>query len=342
MPKRKVLTFQEALSKCSSAKKVHVLLGNGFSRAWKDDVFSYHALLDQADFKTMSTSARGVFGLLGTSDFEAVIRALQTTAQVLQHYQPKDTSLGEVLRSDATKLKRALVKAIAGNHPDRPDAVTMSEYQHARTFLSHFDSIYTLNYDLLLYWASMQNEIEPTLSLDDGFRTPDSGQSDYVTWEVDKTDRQNVFYLHGALHFFDAGFETQKYTWVNTGVPLMDQIRAALDRQLYPIFVAEGESSQKLAKIKHNDLLSRALRSFAKIAGALFIFGHSMSPNDEHITRLVSRNRVSHLCVGVFGDINATANKRIVSRCLKLTKERPEKYPLELSFFDSSSAHVWR
>jgi hypothetical protein len=220
--------------------------------------------------------------------------------------------------------------------------VTREEYSHARRFLAHFDRIYTLSYDLLLYWALMQKGIQPEVALDDGFRTPDDGRTEYVTWDVERADAQSVFYLHGALHVFDAGHEIKKYTWINTGIPLIDQIRDALGRNLYPLFVSEGESRQKLSKIKHSDFLSRAYRSFSKIGGSLFVYGHSMAPNDDHILRLIQKNSCSQVFVGLYGDPGCGTNRTIRERSCGIAKERPKARPLEVRFYDAASARVWR
>src|SRR3546814_6226682 len=56
---------------------------------------------------------------------------------------------------------------------------------------------------------------------------------------------QRVHYLHGALHLFDAGAELQKYTWVNTGKPLLEQAREAMGADKFPLFVAEGRSDER-------------------------------------------------------------------------------------------------
>jgi hypothetical protein len=115
----------------------------------------------------------------------------------------------------------------------------------------------TLNYDLLLYWAQMHNEEGNEPSSDDGFRKPeDDYDAAYVTWESGNSHKQNTWFLHGALHLFDAGTEIQKYTWVNTGLRLIDQIRDALKRDYFPTFVAEGTSNEKLIRIRHNDYLA--------------------------------------------------------------------------------------
>ena len=44
-------------------------------------------------------------------------------------------------------------------------------------------------------------------------------------------------------------------------------MREALNADLYPIFVAEGESKKKLERIRHSDFLYRSLRSFREIGG---------------------------------------------------------------------------
>lgn len=337
-----LLSFVDALARVPETSKRHALLGNGFSRAWRDDIFSYDALLEQAHFESLSPYARRAFDALGTTDFEEVMRALRSAAALIRLYDEGNAALPAQLVQDATGLRETLVRAIAGRHPGRPHEVSDDEYAHARRFLSNFKSIYSVNYDLLLYWALMQQEIEPQIRFDDGFRQPDDGRADYVTWEVEKTDGQNVFYLHGALHVFDAGHEIQKYTWINTGVPLIDQIRGALEENLYPLFVSEGDSRQKLSKIKHSEFLGRGYRSFAKIGGGLFIYGHSFAANDEHILRLIEKNKCSQVLVGLYGDPDSTANRKIRDRTQAIVGARPATRRLEAHFYDAASAHVWR
>jgi hypothetical protein len=290
-PRPEVISFADALAAVPETTKRHLLLGNGFSRALRDDVFSYTALLEQADFTGLSPTARNAFTALGTTDFEVVMRALRNASALIALYAPGNKELPVRLREDADGLRELLVTTIATNHPNRPSDIAAEAYVRCRTFLANFHTIYTLNYDLLLYWAIMQQELEPAVQFDDGFRTPEDGPAAYVTWEVERTSAQSVFYLHGGLHIFDAGTEIQKFTWINTGIALIDQIREALLSDRYPLFVAEGETAQKLARIKHSDFLGRAYRSFSQITGALFVYGHSMAPNDEHIMRLIERIR---------------------------------------------------
>jgi hypothetical protein len=243
---KKPLRFTTVLKKVKEGSKLHALLGYGFSRACRDDIFGYGALFDRADFASLSQFAREAFNVLGTTDFEVVMRALRDASTLARLYETSDPDIAERMRGDAVGLREVLVRAIAGSHPAVPAEVPREAYESCKHFLNLFNSIFTVNYDLLLYWALMQEDIQPVIACDDGFRTPPEGPAEYVTWEPDISYDQNVYYLHGALHLFDAGPELQKYTWINTGVPLIQQVRDALERDLYPLFVAEGLASQSM------------------------------------------------------------------------------------------------
>ena len=242
-----------------------------------------------------------------------------------------------------------MVRAISGSHPDLLSEISDESYKACRRFLSKFKRIFTLNYDLLLYWAVMQKELEPDVQSDDGFRNPEDEQEEYVTWEVENSYNQNIYYLHGALHLFDAGVELQKYTWSKTGVRLTEQTRMALDDGKYPLFVAEGKSEEKLEKIKHNGYLAQAFESFSRISGALFIFGNSLSPNDDHFLKLIEKGRITQLCVSIFAKPSSKENPFIIKRTkqiqqarIRLAARRKKKPPeLDIYFFDAESAKPW-
>ena len=202
--------------------------------------------------------------------------------------------------------------------------------------------MYTLNYDLLLYWALMKDDIdELDLHPDDGFRQPKDGPLEYVVWDMNDPVQQTVYYMHGALHVFDAGAEVQKYTWSNTGIALIDQIREALESGRYPMFVSEGTSRSKLERVMHSSYLSRGYRSLSSIGGSLFIFGHSLHENDEHVLECIRRSKIQSVYVSMFGDPNSGDNQRIVTRAQSLAQGRRPNQFREILFYDAQSASVW-
>ncbi len=338
----KILSFKEALKDSEDCNKRHLLLGNGFSIACRSDIFRYDKLFDQADFSTLSATARQAFTDLGTTDFERVIRVLRDAAVICTTYGV-GAKVAKQLRADAEAIKELLVQTIAKSHPERPSDITDEEYAHCHAFLEPFDRVYTLNYDLLLYWSHMKRE---KVISDDGFRTSQDDietftESDYVVWEPGQSHGANTWFLHGALHVFDAQTEVRKYTWNRTGVRLIEQVRDALRKDYFPLFVAEGTSEEKLERIRHSDYLAKAYRSFAEITGCLFIYGHSLAENDEHFLKLIERGKLSRVFVGLYGKPDSNLNKRIVRRANAMTLARSSR-PLKVGFYDTATAKVWR
>ncbi len=340
-----MITFGQALEESARYNKRHLLLGNGFSISCRPDIFVYGRLFERASFSKLSPSARKAFEALNTQDFEKVIKALRDASALLNAYNGIPQSLIQQLKDDADGLREALVNAIAASHPEWPGEITHSEYKRCRRFLANFNNVYTLNYDLLLYWTVMHHDEDidnVEIESDDGFRKAEENyDSEYVVWEPETSRNQNIWYLHGALHVFDAGTEIQKYTWINTGTRLIEQIREALSKDYFPLFVAEGTSNEKLDRIMHSEYLAKGKRSFSSIQGALFIHGHSLAENDSHILRTIEKGKISHLFVGLYGNENLETNKAIKLRANLIAFNRAISKPLSVTFYDSGTAHVW-
>jgi hypothetical protein len=338
-----VLTFQEAMTRIASVSPKHALLGNGFSRACRNEIFAYGKLFEQADFSRLSSNARQAFDQLGTTDFEVVMEALKRAAVLLRLYHPTHAAIADTFDNDATGLREVLVSAIAGSHPARPGDISNEQYGFCKQFLENFKDIYTLNYDLLLYWALMQDQVLPAIPCDDGFREPESGPADWVVWDS-SAHEQNVHYLHGGLHIFESGPEIQKYTWCNTGLPLIDQIRAALRAEKYPLFVAEGSAAQKMSRIIRSSFLGRAFRAFENIGGAVVAYGLSFGNSDDHIVRALTRNKVRHLAVSLYGSPDSEANLHLIAKVDAIRSDRAlqgVRRTLDVTYFDAASARVW-
>jgi hypothetical protein len=254
--------------------------------------------------------------------------------------QDRYPKLAAKLKEEADSIRDALATAVAASHPERPSDIPPRAYKACRRFLSNFDCIYTLNYDLLLYWAMMQDEIDPQVSSDDGFRTPEDGPAEYVSWKVENSNSQTLFYLHGALHIFDAGHEIQKYTWCNTGIPLIKQIREALDANKFPVFVSEGTWKEKMARIQHSNMLGRAYRSFANTKSTLFIHGHSLAENDEHILHLIDIGKMNPIFISLYGDSSSPTNKRVIWRAQMIANRRKSRP--QIHFYNAESARIWK
>jgi hypothetical protein len=155
-PDMDVMTFGEMINELDDGKKPALLTGNGFSQAWDHTVFAYESLFGQIDF-ARQPELREVFEGLETRDFELVIEVLRRASQVSAVYGA-DANVVRRMKTDSERLRELLAEVIAGNHPDRPDRITEDQFKCCEDFLSHFGAVYTVNYDLLLYWTLMHTE----------------------------------------------------------------------------------------------------------------------------------------------------------------------------------------
>jgi len=110
-------TFQEAQSQKVKGKK-SLLLGNGFSMAWKASAFSYGSLRKKADLSGLSCDGKLLFDALETNDFEIVIERLEAMDRLLSVYDPR-SSLSAKVANDASIIRDALAKPQSTDSPSQ-------------------------------------------------------------------------------------------------------------------------------------------------------------------------------------------------------------------------------
>jgi len=351
-----IITFDDAIADSAQYSKRHLMLGNGFSIACRPDIFHYGSLFSKADFTGHPNLIR-VFEALDTQDFEVAIRNLEAGAKLLPIYASSHATAPVQMLADAVALKEILLNTIAHNHPNVPGDIPDAKFWACRRFLAHFlgspndGQVYTLNYDLLLYWTLMHEDMpfdEPIeIAASDGFgNDEDDPEADYVVWQGETASHSaKVHFLHGALHLFDAGSELQKFTWVRTNERLIDQARKAINANKFPLFVAEGSSLQKKNKIRHNAYLYQGYKQLTANAQqgrhCFFLHGHSLAQNDDHILRRLGTGRFKKLYVSLFGAPETSTNIAIIARAKQIAGLRNERYPMDLSFYDAESASIW-
>lgn len=337
-----VITFQDAIGRSTNESKRYLLLGNGFSTALFRDIFSYNSIREEADFSS-HTELASIFDQIGTSDFEKVIRAMENAATIAAAYSANQEFINKI-KKDAAKLKQILVQTISARHPETTNQVTEVQKASCSRFLSNFKKIYTLNYDVLLYWVLLHGRESRPDDIDDGFRLGDEEFGvDYRVF--DSPHSPTFFFLHGALHLYDSGSQTRKYVWADSGRPLITQVQDAISQNLYPLFVAEGSSDQKLTRINHNGYLSKALRSFEAVCDMrdadLFIFGHSLNDSDNHILNFIKNGKFKRVFVSIYKGNESDYPADFIFKAQSLSVGRTSRYPLEIILFDAQSANVW-
>jgi hypothetical protein len=320
-----IIHFDDAIDMCGSDNK-GVLLGNGFSIAQSGGQFSYSTLLEKCALAPDSP-VRNVFQTLNTCDFEVVVNALEHASQIEEAYHNPDQA--KVFHADAVAVREALIHAVHQVHPEGSFDVPEHHREACGAFLDNFNSIFTLNYDLMLYWALLHASqyhsdgfgLGQTVN---GFRTFNSGAN------------CSTYYMHGALHLFlDEQQETQKRV-VRNGTIIREIASIIRERNRLPLFVAEGTTAQKMAKINSVPYLRHCYERLASMDGSVFIFGHSVSSNDNHIYDAIFRSPVERVffCVHQPHDDWSFIRER-------LAPFAERRKTLEIIYVDASTAHVW-
>lgn len=346
-----LLTFEQVLSRTTEGNRV-ALLGNGFSVACRPDIFTYRSIRERFE-QSLSDANRArisaVFDALGTNDFERVMNALDGARRIAPHYALSPSEV-EAFERDTKLIRGALIDTITTSHPESPHDLGDEEYAAAAAFLQKFDFLYSLNYDLLLYWAILHGRLESRFQ--DGFRNADDdpdGAREYVEWRLGYEGDPTLQYIHGALHLFAAGSHLHKLTWSRTQCTLKEQVLKQLEVGRYPLFVAEGNSESKLAKIVSHAYLARSFRSFAQRGRHIVVFGCSLGESDAHVAEALAKNRkVNTLSVALHGDperadnqVTRAACERIKQAQLLRRQGQKNKGDFALNYFDSASANVW-
>lgn len=324
-----MLTFDKAFTSLDKADSPAILLGNGFSQAWNAGIFNYANLLAIADFGPRDKLLRSLFDRLGTYDFEAVMRVLLSSETVLELYSASDDLLRSI-KEDQEVLKNALLVAVSATHPSLPSEVTQAQYQSVRKFLSGFGKIFTVNYDLLMYWARNASDMPPAhWRTDDGFRAG-------CLW-MDSETHQDVFFLHGGLHIYEDALGVKKHIYSQVGNGIIEQVKTNLAINRFPLFVSEPTQEKKKQRIDKSPYLAFCYRALREISDPIFIYGHSLDENDRHIFRELRVSPSKRIFISIYGDENSEANVRVKANALAYFG-RPGR---DVEFFDANTANVW-
>ena len=148
-----------------------------------------------------------------------------------------ETKKASEFRADANSVREALLRAVRSVHPGAKFEIPVSQLEACVTFLGNFQSIFTTNYDLLLYWVILQR---PKVYSDGfGYGTNVEG---FRTFSASAPC--NIYFLHGALHLF-LGKTRETKKRVVTGDTIIDDIESTIKKSgQLPLFVSEGQWTQ--------------------------------------------------------------------------------------------------
>lgn len=348
-----VISFEKAISESEGSTR-HLLLGNGFSIACFSDKFSYTSLRKEAKLEKYSRIFN-VFNDVKTNDFEKIIKLLSDIPVVIHHYFGDSKKGINNMIKDADRLKKLLIETLVKNHPEIQSDITDERYHNCRTFLNNFlgesnehGRVYTLNYDLLLYWVGMKGRDNHPVEFkfNDGFGRSENSSRHSIVWKGNEEGSlQRIHYLHGAIHLYESDDEILKRGWSDSSGRILTQVEREIMNGKFPIFVAEGRAKDKLETIMRSVYLNWSYRDFSKKMqdkdSSLFIFGHSLNGRDNHIISKIKNGKIGRLYISLHEDPESGQNRKIIQAAKKIGDSRGAGNPLKIFYYDAESARVW-
>jgi hypothetical protein len=250
-------------------------------------------------------------------------------------------------QTDASTIKNALIKAVAKVHPYYSLTITDDQCQSCGAFLEAFVGlargeqrgvVFTTNYDLLLYWVAVRQSA--VLGCHDGF--------DSEGYWSQAPGGTQAFYLHGGLHLYEhryrgASPRLKKLLYERDRV-LTQQIKEHLDRDEFPLFVTEGSSLEKMARIRSNPYLNAAYNRFSRACAepedALFVVGHGLDACDDHITDLIGKAQLKSVFVSTFG-LRDRDRVKSLSELWARRRAMDRLPPLDIATFNVAECPIW-
>lgn len=344
----KLQTYQQVIDYLDKQKRPrHLLLGNGFSMAYDNKIFSYNALSTFIE-RTDNELLKKLFATINTKNFEQIMQQLDNFCEIAQIFST-DKLLVDKLRNASSTLKTSLIDAVKELHPEHvfivPEENSKKCHQFINDYISKDGKVFSTNYDLLLYWVLMRNNSEFAI---DGFGRELENPDEFVKeedleyselrWGKYKTD-QTIYYLHGALPIFDTGIEIVKEEY-DTQHYLLEKIKERMEQKDYPIFVTAGNAKEKLNHIMHNKYLSYCYEDFSNIKGSLITFGFNFGDYDTHIIDAINKaahfgkksgDKLFSIYIGVYSDNDLAHIEQIRN-----------KFKFKVTPYNARTAAIWR
>lgn len=314
-----------------------VLLGNGASIA-VDRRFAYSSLLEEAtNSGAITARVNKVFEHFKTSDFEFVM-------EMLWHASHINAALG--VDDDETdkaysEIRDALIKAVRQVHPEYAEVSFF--LSRIGDFLRGFDTVISLNYDLITYWAMLNsNELIGGSWFKDCLV---DGVLDSRWHRLREpygvvSGATLVFYPHGHLALASGLQGHEEKIRAEELNNLLDCVVEAWQSGRYsPVFVSEGSTSQKINAITRSRYLSTVYgQVLPERKRTLVIYGWAVAKQDAHILRQLKHADLQRCAVSVYtGMADVEEFCKDVQRRLNLYLGRS----VEVLFFDSASPGAW-
>ena len=316
----------------------NLLLGNGASIAI-DNRLSYRSLYKKVcESGGLDDELTKMFDYFHTTNFEFIMKLLLEASLVNGVLNINERKTKEYYY----QLRDTLINVVREIHPTYQEVENV--LPRMSKFLMGFNTIMSLNYDLLVYWSMLKGneELKCTWFKDCYVRGAFEKDFDYLYKPLPPAKGSTlVFYPHGSLFLATDIYGNElKLSRSNDDYLLETILTKWTESDYIPLFVSEGTSSQKFRAITRSNYLNSVYDSvLTDISGSLVVYGWSANEQDEHIFDAIDQPNLRNIAVSVH-----TENPKWESYCELIESRIAVSHNLRgvnLYFFNSHCKGCW-
>lgn len=255
----------------------HILLGNGFCHQISSAFHWNNIIVGCSEILDLQTK-------YNEQNLEILLKKCQT-------------------RAEKNHVIENFISYFSTNHPNGilTNAYTIKNYRCLIETLK-MKSIFTINYDLSLYWLIVE-EARNNDTYRDGF-----SKTGFLEYYLKNYKGTSLYYLHGAVFIYHNNKTELKYIYESQQIDnqifsiksITSQIRAT---HHIPVYVFESTSEIKKSQIAKFKYLKFCFEQLKKITGNICIYGTSIgneSAVDKHIIfQILANDNINMIHLGI-------------------------------------------
>jgi hypothetical protein len=338
-------TFQDG------PNKPVLLIGNGFNLALKaissfNIKLDYKSIIKEVQERVHNNGAQELFDFLSQKDIDKseIIYDIEQLLHILQtmpicfkygnHIYCNSIQSQECINRHRTLLKKLTLEVMTSSefHPEYESIINYSNQiflNKCAENINRFSKIFTINYDLILYWLLVQkNLLEKRGSkghiissgkFKDGFTSnpqfslhKDGKQIKNLYGCSSNNINANIFFLHGAIHLLEKDSRAFKVIRGASHLKLTE-LRDSIKEQfknhtttIDNLIVFDGTSYEKTQSIYHNVYLEKAYDKLLSVDRDIIVYGCKIVENEKfffgndiHLWRKLMSSKARSIYVGI-------------------------------------------
>lgn len=266
------------------------LFGNGLNRSIPEigQNFNYSSIISYVEIKSILDGLNSKLTPYKTNDSDFDLEKVI-----------------EIVGNSKSEMITKFIDNFVEKHPSYRDFKQYKEKLSLFIRKHDFSNIFTLNYDLFLYWTILYSNKLNTNNREyvDGFwyglLRNDAKEQQKIQSKRSRFGRgfrPNIFYLHGTIFLYKGKqYKPKKIVKSNNDIKrnLKKYIQDNIDEHNFPLIVLEGNSTTKESIMRDKNF--KAYGDFCKenlkqIKGLLLILGCSFE-QDGHILKYIAENK---------------------------------------------------